>query len=72
MAADAAGRRYNEATPDDERRPKELVHAMRAGAKERTSKLNVKMSKLVAVANPANKPCFLEEVRLLYSLSVWI
>ena len=30
------------------------MHAMRSRANERISKLNVKMSKLVAVVNPAN------------------
>ena len=38
------------------------MHAMRSGAHEKTSKLNVKMSKLVAVANPANKQGFPNEV----------
>ena len=62
QSADAAVRKYNEITPEDEKAPEELAHAMRAGANEKTNKLNVKMSKLVAVANPANKPGFLEEV----------
>ena len=49
-------------TSEDERIPEQCVHAMRSGAHERTSKLNVKMSKLVAVANPANNQGFLDEV----------
>ena len=60
--ADATVRRYNEMTPEDDRTPVELVHAMRSRAQERISKLNVKMSKLVAVANLANKQGFLDEV----------
>ena len=35
---------------------------MRVAAKERTGKLNVKMMKLVTVANPALKQEFLTEV----------
>ena len=49
-------------TPEDEKTPEQRVHAMRSGAHERTSKLNVKMSKLVAVANPSNNQGFLDEV----------
>jgi hypothetical protein len=37
---------------------------MRMGAKEKANKLYMKMMKLVAVANPANGPEFLEEVIL--------
>ena len=59
---DVVVRRYNEITLEDERTPEQRVHAMRSGAHERTSKLNVKMSKLVAVANPANQQGFLDEV----------
>ena len=62
QSTDAAGRRYNEVTPEDDRIPEQRMHAMRSGAHERTSKLNVKMSKLVAVANPANNQGFLDEV----------
>ena len=62
QSADAAVRRYNEVTLEDERTPEQRVHAMRSGAHERTSKLNVKMSKLVAIANPANNQGFLDEV----------
>ena len=54
QSADVAVRRYSEMTLEDERTPEQRVHAMRSGAQERTSKLNVKMSKLVAVANPSN------------------
>ena len=53
-------------TPEDERTLEQRVHAMRFGAHERTSKLNVKMSKLVAIANPANQQGFLNEV-ILYA-----
>jgi hypothetical protein len=35
---------------------------MRIGAKEKNAKLYAKMIKLVAVANPANGPGFLQEV----------
>ena len=62
QSVDAAVRRYNEVTPEDERTPEQRVHAMRSGAHERTTKLNVKMSKLVAVANPDNNQGFLDEV----------
>ena len=62
QAADTAVRRYNEVTAEDERTLEQRVHAMRSRAHERTSKLNVKMSKLVAVANPANNQGFLDEV----------
>ena len=62
QSANATVRRYNEMTPEDERSPEQRVHAMRSGAHERTSKLNVKMSKLVAVANPANNEGFLDEM----------
>ena len=50
-------------TPKEDRRPKELAHAMRAGAKKRTKTLMVKMGKLLAVAAPINTPEFLVEVR---------
>ena len=49
-------------TLEDERSPKQRVHAMRSKAHKRTSKLNVKMSKLVAVANLVNNQGFLDEV----------
>ena len=62
QSTDAAVRRYSEMTPKDERTPEQRVHAMRSGAQERTSKLNVKMSKLVAVANPSNQQGFFDEV----------
>ena len=56
-------RKYTDSTPEEERRLKELAHAMRAGAKERTKTLMGKMGKLLAVATPANTPEFLAEVR---------
>ena len=64
QSADAAVRRYNEVTPEDEKTPEQRLHAMRSGAHERTSKLNVKMSNLVAVVNPSNNQGFLDEVIL--------
>ena len=62
QSADVAVRRYNELIVEDERTPEQRVHAMRFGAHKRTTKLNVKMSKLVVVANPANNQGFLDEV----------
>lgn len=62
VAADAAGRKYSETTPEKERSEVGIANAMRMGAKEKASKLYMKMMKLVAVANPANGPEFLEEV----------
>ena len=55
--------KYTDSTPEEERRPEELAHAMRAGAKERTKTLMGKMGKLLAVAAPSNTPEFLAEVR---------
>ena len=55
-------RKYTDSTLEEERRPEELVHAMRARAKERTKTLMVKMGKLLAVAAPANTTDFLAEV----------
>jgi hypothetical protein len=68
---DVAVRKYNEITPEQEKTPKELTHAMRAGAKEKTGKLNVKMTKLVTVANPALKPDFLAEVYFIQIFIGW-
>ena len=51
QSADATVRRYNEMTPEDERTPEQRMHAMRSVAHERTSKLNVKMSKLVQLTS---------------------
>jgi hypothetical protein len=65
QAADAAVRKYNDATPDDDRKPEEAARAMRVGTKERTKTLMVKMGKLLAVAHPANGPGFLKEVTSL-------
>jgi len=45
-----------------EKTPKGIAYAMKASAKEKTSKLNVKMMKLVTVSNPAHTPGFLQEV----------
>ena len=55
-------RKYTDSIPEEERRPEELAHAMRAGAKERTKTLMVKMEKLLAVVAPANTTDFLAEV----------
>ena len=56
-------RKFTDSTPEEERRPEEVVHAMRAGATERTKTLMRKMGKLLAVAAPANTAEFLVEVR---------
>ena len=56
-------RKYTDSTPEEERRPEEVAHAMRAGANERTKTLMGKMGKLLAVAAPANTAEFLAEVR---------
>ena len=56
-------RKYTNSTLKEERRPEELAHAMKAGAKERTKNLMGKMGKLLAVAALANTPEFLAEVR---------
>ena len=62
QAANAAVQKYTVNTPKEERRPEEVAHAMRAGAKERTKTLMGKMGELLAVAAPANSPKFLAEV----------
>ena len=59
---DGAVRKYTDSTPKEERRPEELAHAIRVGAKERTKTLMGKMGKLLAVAAPSNTPKFLAEV----------
>jgi len=51
---DVALRKYNKNTPEEEKTPEGLAYAMRVGTKEKTDKLNVKMMKLVAVANPSS------------------
>ena len=63
QATDAAVQKYTDSTSEDERRPEELEHAMRARTKERIKTLMGKMGKLLAVAAPANTPEFLAEVR---------
>ena len=55
--------KYTDSTPEEERRPEEAAHAMRARANERTKTLMGKMGKLLAVAAPANTVEFLAEVR---------
>ncbi len=62
LAADVAMRRYNEATPFEEKSHEGVANAMRIGAKEKNAKLYLKMIKLLTVANPAHGPGFLEEV----------
>lgn len=61
-AAEGGLRQYNESTPLNERRPIEAAQAMKAAARERTGKLNIKMAKLVAVANQNWTDDFLKEV----------
>ena len=56
-------RKYTDNTPEEEKRPEEVAHAMRAGANERTKTLMGKMGKLLVVAAPANTAEFLAEVR---------
>ena len=65
QAANAAVRKYTDNTPEEQSRPEEVAHAMRARAKERTKTLMEKMGKLLAVvvAAPANGLEFLVEVR---------
>jgi len=61
-AADAAVRKYNEATSFEDKSDDSIANVMRAGAKEKATKLTVKMGKLLAVANPTNGSGFLHEV----------
>ena len=63
ISQDAGVRKYDDVTSENDRRPEEAAHAMRVAAKERTRNLIGKMAKLLAVANPANGPGFLEEVK---------
>ena len=62
QAADAAVRRYVEATRETGRTPEGAAQAMREGAMERKKALTSKMFKLLAVANPNNGMGFLKEV----------
>lgn len=55
-------------TPENERSPLQVAHAMRIGANEKLGRPNLKMSKLLAVANPANGQGFLQEVGSRHSL----
>lgn len=71
QAADAALRKYHENCPVKEKTPEGVAYAMKAGVKEKTGKLNVKMMKLVAVSNPAHTPGFLQEVCFIIR-RVWI
>ena len=63
QAADVAMQKYTDSTPEEERRPEEVAHAMRVGANERTKSLMGKMGKLLAVAAASNTAEFLAEVR---------
>ena len=51
-------------TDPDFRSVEGVASSMRSGAKERVSQMTVKMGKLLAVANPAHGPGFLEEVNI--------
>jgi len=66
IAVDDASRKYTEITPFEDRSNEGIANAMRVGAKEKVAKLNVKMGKLLAVANLVLSPAFLEEVLLCY------
>jgi len=50
--------KYHKNTPTKEKTPEGIAYAMKVGAKEKTSKLNMKMIKLVEVANLAHTPNF--------------
>jgi len=62
QAADGAVRKYHEVTPVHEKSDEQAANAMQAGARERTGKMNMKMMKLVTMANPIHRPEFLKEV----------
>ncbi len=62
QAADATVRKFNEVTPFEEKSDQGVANAMRVGAREKASKLIVKMGKLLAMANPIHGLGFLEEV----------
>lgn len=64
QVADAAVRKYEEGILVEDRSEAGVANSMRVGAKEKNSKLYVKMIKLLTVANPAHGPGFLEEVSL--------
>ncbi len=66
QVADAAIRVYTEVTPFNEKSDQGVVNAMRVVAKDKATKLISKMGKLLAIANPAHGPVFLEEVCYLF------
>jgi len=47
--------------PFEEKSNEGVANAMRVGAREKIAKLIVKIGKLLAVANPAHGPGFLEK-----------
>lgn len=61
-AADAAVRKYKEDTEEKLQTSKGVAVAMRCSIKDATERLYKKLSKLVAVANPALTPEWLVEV----------
>lgn len=69
-SSDAAVRKYHEDTPIDEKSDVGVADAMRLGAKEKATKLYVKMHKLLTVANPALGLGFLEEVGFVCNTSI--
>jgi len=66
QAADGAVRKYHEVTPTHEKNDEQVANTMRAGARERTSKLNMKMMKLVTLVDPIHRPEFLKEVNYIF------
>jgi len=62
QAADEAVHKYHEVTSVEEKNAEEVTNVVRAGARERTGKLNMKMMKLVTVVNTVHRPEFLKEV----------
>ncbi len=66
-ATDSAVRKYNEETAEDEMSKEGVATAMRCSIKETTEKLYKKLSKIVAVANPALGRDWLEEVQSTHS-----
>ncbi len=66
-AANATVRKYNEETVDDDMSKEGVAMAMWCSIKETTEKLYKKLTKIVAVANPALGRDWLEEVQSTYS-----
>lgn len=61
-AADSAVRKYHEDTDDKLKTDAGITAAMRTATREATDKLYKKLSKIVAVANPALGDEWLQEV----------